>query len=225
MTRQSLLALLATTDTGISPLLAAAIALGIVGTGLIVTGALALLGLHPIRFTVRTLLGLAFLALGGLAALLCAGVQGYRTLTHEELAARVFVRPTGPQHFTATVRVTGGRESTFAIAGDEISVDAHILKWKPMANMLGLHTAFELDRVSGRFRNVQQERTAARTVYPLGDERTVDLFDLRKQHEWLSPLLDAEYGSATFVSVTRPAELEVRVSTSGLLMREVRSTP
>ena len=36
-----------------------------------------------------------------------------------------------------------------------------------------------------------------------------------------APLVDAEYGSGTFVSVTRPAELEVRVSTTGLLMREV----
>ena len=94
-----------------------------------------------------------------------------------------------------------------------------------MANALGLRTAYELDRVGGRYRDVQRERTAPRTVYPLGDDRTVDLFDLRQRYAWLSPLLDAEYGSATFVSVPRPAELEVRVSTSGLLMREARSAP
>ena len=35
-----------------------------------------------------------------------------------------------------------------------------------------------------------------------------------------APLLDAEYGSASYVAVTRPADLEVRVSTSGLLIRE-----
>ena len=217
MTIQSLLA---TADTGTSPLLALAIALGLVGTWQIIAGALALLGLHPIRFAVRVVLGVVLLTLGGVSGLICAGMQGYRGLTHEELAARVSVRPTGPQHFTATVRAKDGRESTFAIAGDEIYVDAHILKWKPMANALGLHTAYELDRVGGRYRDVQRERTAPRTVYPLGDDRTVDLFDLRQRYAWLSPLLDAEYGSATFVSVTRPAELEVRVSTSGLLMRE-----
>jgi hypothetical protein len=33
-------------------------------------------------------------------------------------------------------------------------------------------------------------------------------------------LLDAKYGSATYVKVTQAAELEVRVSTTGLLMRE-----
>jgi len=220
MTIQSLPALLATADTGTSPLLALAIALGLVGTWQLIVGALALLGLHPLRFAVRVALALVLLTLGGVAGLICAGMQGYRGLTHEELAARLSVRPTGAQHFTATVRAKDGRESTFAIAGDEIYVDAHILKWKPMANALGLHTAYELDRVGGRYRDVQRERTAARTVYSLGDDRTVDLFDLRQRYAWLSPLLDAEYGSATFVSVTRPAELEVRVSTSGLLMRE-----
>jgi hypothetical protein len=48
----------------------------------------------------------------------------------------------------------------------------------------------------------------------------VDLFDLRGKYAWLGPVLDAEYGSASFVPVTKPAELEVRVSTSGLLIRE-----
>jgi hypothetical protein len=33
--------------------------------------------------------------------------------------------------------------------------------------------------------------------------------------------MDAQYGSATFVPADRPVELELRVSTSGLLMREV----
>jgi hypothetical protein len=57
-------------------------------------------------------------------------------------------------------------------------------------------------------------------VQALGRQRLVDLFGLRQRHAFLEPLLDAEYGSATFVAVTRPAELELRVSTTGLLIRE-----
>jgi hypothetical protein len=37
----------------------------------------------------------------------------------------------------------------------------------------------------------------------------------------LAPLLDVEYGSATFVHADRPALFEIRVSTTGLLIREV----
>ena len=61
---------------------------------------------------------------------------------------------------------------------------------------------------------------AQRTVYALARDKPIDLFSLRRRYEFLSPLFDAEYGSATFVPVSRPAELELRISTSGLLLRE-----
>ncbi|MGB7540993.1 MAG: hypothetical protein WA373_09505 [Burkholderiales bacterium] len=203
-----------------SPFFIAAVALGALGAILILAGIASLLRLRPLRFALRTLTGLLVLSLGGLAGTIAAGLQGYRALTHEELAARLSVRPAGPQRFAATFRYPNGREATFALAGDEIYVDAHILKWKPLANVLGLRTAYELDRVAGRYHDIGQERSAARTVHSLAQDRPVDLFGLRRSHAFLAPLLDAEYGSATFVPVTQPAELELRVSTTGLLMRE-----
>jgi hypothetical protein len=48
----------------------------------------------------------------------------------------------------------------------------------------------------------------------------VDLYGLRRRYAFLAPVIDAEYGSATFVAVTRPAELELRVSSTGLLFRK-----
>jgi len=57
----------------------------------------------------------------------------------------------------------------------------------------------------------------------LREARPVELFRLRQRYPFLAPLYDAQYGSATFVQVTEPTELEVRVSTSGLLMREAKS--
>src|SRR5256885_1206679 len=83
-----------------------------------------------------------------------------------------------------------------------------------------LHTAYELDRIAGRYQELAQERAATRTIYLLRDERPVELFRLRQRYAFLAPLYDAEYGSATFVEVKQPTELEVRVSTSGLLLRE-----
>jgi hypothetical protein len=99
-------------------------------------------------------------------------------------------------------------------------VDAHILKWKPYANWIGLHTGYELDRVAGRYHGVKDEQTAERTVHALSRERMIDLYSLRRRYAFLAPLVDAEYGSASFVPVTKPAELELRVSATGLLLRE-----
>jgi len=209
----------------ISPFFLAGAALGILGAILIVAGIVALLQLRPLRFTIRMLAGLIFIALGALAGTIALGIQGYQALTREDNAARISVRAAGPQQFEATFHFPDGRESTFTLTGDEIYIDARILKWKPLVNVLGLHTAYELDRVAGRYLAIEQERSAARTVFSLGREKPVDLFLLRQRYAFLAPLLDAEYGSATFVPVTRPAELELRVSTTGLLIREANSIP
>lgn len=203
--------------------LLAAIVLGTLGAILIFNAIAALMRSRPLRFALRSLAGLLLVSLGLLAGTIAVGIHGYRALTREDVAARLSVRPAGPQRFTAAIRYPDGREATYELAGDELYVDAHILKWQPLANVLGLHTAYELDRIAGRFRSIEQERSAPRTVYSLGRERPVDLFGLRQRYAFLAPLLDAEYGSATFVPVTRPAELELRISATGLLMRDANA--
>jgi hypothetical protein len=206
-------------DLVASPFAIAAVVFAALGAILILAGVAALFRARPLRFVIRMLAGLLLVSLGGLAGAVAVGIQGYRALTREDVAARLTVRPSGPQRFSATLRFPDGREAKYEIAGDEIYVDAHILKWKPAANLLGLHTAYELDRVAGRYHALEQERAAPRTVHALGQERPVDLFALRRRYAFLDVLLDAEYGSATFVPVTGPAELELRVSTTGLLLR------
>jgi hypothetical protein len=209
-------------DIAASPLFLVGLTFGLVGLLQMAAGFVVLFRREPVGFAVRLLIGLAVTALGAAAAMIAIGTRGYQALTHEEVAARISVKPSGPQRFDAQVRFPDGRTSGYVIAGDQLYVDAHILKWKPMANLVGLHTAYELDRIAGRYRAVDQERTGLRTVYPLGEPKALDLFALRSRTAWLAPLYDAEYGSASFVPVDRPMELEVRVSTTGLLIREAK---
>lgn len=163
-----------------------------------------------------------FLSLASLFGTISITTRGYTALTHEETAAFVKVKPTGPQEFIAWFQFVDGREVTFNLAGDELYVDAHIIKWKPIANFLGLHTAYELDRVSGRYVTLNDEKTNRRTVFTVSHAKPVDLFTLRKGYPLLGILLDAEYGSATFIMADKPEDLELRVSTTGLLIRRVK---
>jgi hypothetical protein len=203
-----------------SPFLIAALVLGALGALLILAAIVALVRLRPLGFVLRTLAGLLLLSLGSAAGMIALGMQGYRALTREDVAARLSVRPTGPQRFIVAMHLADGRDAIFDVAGDEVYVDARVLKWKPAASLLGLHTAYELDRVAGRYRDIAQERSAPRTVHSLGQQRPVNLFRMRERYPFLASAFDAEYGSASFVPVTGPAELELRVSTSGLLIRE-----
>ena len=168
---------------------------------------------------VRALLALLLLALAALAGTITIGVHGYRALTLEVLAASVKTEPVGPQRFRATIVLPDRRLAMYELAGDAFYIDAHILKWHPAANLLGLHTAYELDRVGGRYNAIADERTKPHTMYTLARARRLDLFSLVRRFPLFRPLVDAEYGSAAFVAATRPVEYEVRVSTTGLLMR------
>ena len=213
---------MALTQLWVSPFGLAGLVFGIVGALLLLSGLGALIRLRPFRFVLRTTFGLLLLAVGALAVTIAIGTYGYTELAREDIAATLLVQPTGPQRFSATVRYPDLREVKFELAGDEVYVDAQILKWKRIANVFGLHTAYELDRIAGRYRSIDHERSAARTVFPLSRDKPLDLFDLRRRYTLLAPLLDAEYGSASYVVVSRPAEIELRVSTTGLLMREVK---
>lgn len=205
-----------------SPFALAGLVFGVVGAILLIAGLVALRRKRPFRFVIRTVVGLSLLTLGAIGVAIGVGMQGYRALTREDLAARIVVQPIGPQLFSATVHIPGRAQSSYyELAGDALYVDAHILKWQPMVNVLGLHTAYELDRIAGRYDDVEQERAARRTVHTLTPDRWVDLFALRTRYASLSPLLDAEYGSGSFARVTEPAEFHVLVSTTGLLIRPI----
>jgi len=169
--------------------------------------------------TISLLTALLCLALAALSGTITVATKGYLALTHEETAAIVRTEPLGGKVFLAHFEFPDGKKASFQLAGDAIYVDAHVLKWKPWANVLGLHTSYELDRVAGRYRDIDEEINALRTVFLLSEKKPVNMFHLRKTYPFLEPLLDAEYGSAVFVDVTGPSQFEIKVSTTGLLAR------
>jgi hypothetical protein len=166
------------------------------------------------------LLSLLMLMTGLTVALVAAGTKGYKALTREELAATVSITPLGSQRFQARVAYPDGRDTTFALAGDELYMDARILKWKPFVNILGRHTAYRLDRIAGRYTSLRDEKVKTRTIYSLdGGMMPWDLFFLRTRCTFLAPFLDAQYGSATFAPVEGRSTVRIMVTTSGLIAR------
>ena len=167
----------------------------------------------------------------GVLALLCVMVtatsgllyianHGYRAFTRETLAAIVSIEPVKNQLFTAQFIFPDSTIREFTCAGDQLYVDAHILKWHPFLNLLGVHTTYELDRVAGRYISIEDEKEKPRNVYSLSNSTIINMFHLRNRLAWLKPFLDAEYGSATFIRSDRYETFRILVSTSGLLVRK-----
>ena len=95
---------------------------------------------HRVRAGVGLLAAALCLSIGILCGAITVGVRGYRTFTHEVVAATIKTEPLGPQRFRATVTLPDNRLAMFDLAGDAVYVDAHVLKWRPIGNLLGLTT-------------------------------------------------------------------------------------
>ena len=199
-----------------------AIVLAIIGI-LCCRSALTTLRTPPRRWlasAIRGLLGGLLVAIALLLGTIVVSLRGYHALTYEVVAATVKTEPLGPKHFRATIVLADKRLAMYDLLGDDFYVDARILKWPGWVSALGLHTAYQLDRVAGRYNDAAEERHRPHTAYNFARSARLDLFTIARTTP-LGLLVDAEYGSAAFVAGNHPAEYEVRVSATGLLMRPV----
>ena len=206
-----------------NPLIVAAMLFALLGVTFFILTIVALKKRKLFGTTMNFVGALLMVSLSALFGTISIAIQGYHALTREELAAIVKVEPTGEQKFMARFFMPDGSEKVFSLTGDQLYVDAHILKWKPLANIFGLHTSYELDRVAGRYAILNDETTKIHTVYSLSKNRRLDMFDLRRRFTILNPLLDAEYGSGTFINSNSTEEFRIMVSTTGLLIRKTEN--
>jgi hypothetical protein len=174
---------------------------------------------HPLAGLVHGFFAGVVLVLAAGAALVGVNLQGYTRLTNETPAAEVRFRQQGERRFAAEVLYPDHSREAFDLAGDEWQLDARVLKWHAPVTMLGLDTAFRLDRIGGRYRDVASERSQPRTVYELARPPGMDVWSVvRRFHAWL-PWVDALYGSATYLPMADGAHFAVSVSPTGLVGR------
>jgi hypothetical protein len=163
--------------------------------------------------------GAFVLALAAGAALLAMNLYTYGRLTHEQEAARVSMRQLGERYYAVSVQAKNTPPRHYELRGDEWQIDARVLKWRAAGNLLGFDTVYRLERLSGRYGDITQERSARRTVHALAEDPGLDFWSLLRKHHQYVPLADALYGSAAYVPMAEGAEYAVSVSTSGLVVR------
>jgi hypothetical protein len=162
---------------------------------------------------------LVLILLSACAALIAANLRTYQRLTYEQPAGELQFNRTGERQFNAVLTYPGGERAHFALRGDEWQIDARVLKWHALANMVGFDTAYRLERLGGRYARIEDERDQPRTVYSLNPPQRIDPWDLvHRYHSWI-PWLDALYGSATFLPMADGALYEINVTQSGLIAR------
>jgi hypothetical protein len=171
-----------------------------------------------------------------IATLLALNVQTWSRLTYERPVATIRTKQLGPQYFEATLTQPAATADgqpvvgVYPMHGDEWRLEAQVLRWKPWANVLGLDTQYRLDRLSGRYQSIEQERTAIRSVHEVkgGDPGpdlpwSISAWDMaRKYRRWVDAV-DTLYGGGAYMPMGDGAEYEVWITQSGLVARPVNA--
>ena len=166
-----------------------------------------------LKLILLVILILSFLVLGNLYT--------YKRLTAERPIAQLTFTPVSNQVFDATLRLGNYcEEDIYRIYGDEWRIDSQFLKWKSWATLFGLNAMYRIDRLSGRYANIDDENTKNHSAHELKTSSTLDLSKLAERYNNNFPPVDTVYGSSAYEIMQANTLYTVFVSQSGLLIRE-----
>lgn len=165
----------------------------------------------------RVLAGGALLLAAVAVALLAVGVRGYLGLGERPVAV-IEVQQRAPQDFRVVLTEASGHRAEYALHGDEWQLDARVLRWQLPARLAGVPPLYRLERLSGRYRDLRQEREAVRSVHALGSEGMLDLATLSRQYPRWLPFVDASWGSGAYLPMLDGARYEVGLDPGGGLV-------
>lgn len=170
----------------------------------------------------RGFFGLALVGLAAVIAVTAFDLYSYKQVLQEQVVATIHFDKIEDQHYFAVLSDKNGQEQRVELRGDQWQLDARIVKWKGYLASFGLKPAYRLERLSGRYYDIEQETTEKRTAYNVHPEfYGVDIWQLVNKHpDWL-PVVDAVYGSATYLPMKDGALFEVSLSNTGLLARPI----
>jgi len=129
--------------------------------------------------------GIASAAIAGLIAVVAFGYLTCARLTSEQIVSRIEFTSVAPFEYRARLMIQGQRDQFFVLTGDEWQLDARLVTWKAPLIILGLEPIFRLDRLSGRYRDVDLERSAPRTVHALSTTPAYDVWTVASRMPWL----------------------------------------
>ena len=163
--------------------------------------------------------GVATASVGGAGMILLGSIYSYGQLTAEQTVGLIEFRENAPGEYAARLMIEGESDRLLTLKGDEWQIDARVVSWKPPVSMLGLEPIYQLERLSGRYSDVQREVSEPRTVHALAEVGALDLWNIARRCPILMPGVDAYYGTATYVPMADGARFEVNLSRDALIAR------
>jgi len=180
-----------------------------------------------LRFLLR-LVKWALLAAALFAAFLLASAPFYiyGRFNAERPIAEISFKPLGPKRYQATL-ATGDlcTLQTYEILGDQWQLDASFIKWKGLGTLLGLQSLYRLDRLSGRYADIEEQGVMEKRWHDLSPHVLVDVFPAQGGKGIRSRLVDTRYGSSVYLDIDTTRKYRVYATEDALIARVVEPAP
>lgn len=155
-------------------------------------------------------------AIAGLSGL---NLYTYHRFTDETPVAELAFTELGPERFEVHLEAEGREPRTFVLEGDEWQLDIRMIKWTDWLTFLGEDPLYRLDRIAGRYSDIESARTREVSMHALSEASGLDLWAFaRRSGDWL-PGIDAAYGSSVFLPMRDGQKYRVSLSRTGLVAR------
>ena len=202
---------------------------GVIGLMLSFAGIGRLMKLRLAAGAMRFLFGIGFLGAAGVGTFVGLNLQTYERLTYERIVATVSFdqAPNSEDTFSVTLALPDDETRIIdEIKGDQFSLGAQVITFKPMAQMLGYDSVYRLDFLEGRY--ARRYRTngvsqATSTGIQLYENPGLDVYSLAKDQGSRFGIgtshKDASFGSAVYAPMGDGLKYEVSITQSALVLR------
>lgn len=177
-----------------------------------------------LKAIVRAVLGLLLLAASAMFLLGGYDLLTYKRLLVEQPVATLQFVKLAPQSYRVLLVQVDGEEHHLRLLGDQWQLDARTLRWHPSLASIGFKSQYRLDRISGRYADIIEQRHGEQTVHPLKvSPYGFDTWQALRQVPWLQEWVSAQQGTATYQPMADGAVYEVTLAYGGLFARPINS--
>jgi len=138
----------------------------------------------------------------------------YTSLTQEKLIATLTFdnESNQSQVFIAHLNdAKGSLINNYKLYGDQWRMDAGFIKMEYWANIFGVDSKYTLDRLEGRYKNIDDQNNKKHKSYQLEDHKLIDI---------MSFVIDTTYGSSVYKDIKLNTKYSVLKTPTGLMIRE-----
>ncbi len=146
-------------------------------------------------------------------------LRTYQALTQEIPVAKINFQQQNERTFIATLYIPEQPPLQVLLEGDEWQLDAKMVKWEPLRVIFGTPAIFRIDRISGRYLNINDTKTKPHTAHQISTDDGLSIWKILGQASKHLSGIDAIYGTSVYLPMKNQADYDISIGLTGLIAR------